>query len=204
MNIQEALPNFVKLLEERISLARVSSEEDLRFTFLHFLTTTGSCKHWEIECEAPLPSYQGRHLDALVFGASGRELAMEFKFHREKWSTPPKPKLAGEVFSDLFRLGEVHARFKCACCFVYLSDRTMCDYLKTKKSGCSNLFSLQEGAKLELGASSLNGKSLTFLRSLKTFFNPIEVTVLLKVKIEEMELIVISVEHIPDSVYDLD
>jgi hypothetical protein len=205
MTFRTLIPEFAGLLDERIPLGGVISEEDLRFTFLYALTKFGECKHWEISSEVPLPSNKGRRLDALVSGSKGHRLAVEFKYHREKLSTLPKPKLAGGIFSDLFRLGVAHANMRCECYFIYLTDSTMYRYLLTQNSQCSDIFALPERSRLTLGFESLIGKSPTFLSALNGFMNPIQVEVLLKAKLDnELWLSVFSVEHVPDNIYNWD
>lgn len=142
----------------------------------------------------------GKKLDVLVSGGLGHRLAAEFKYHREVFSTLPKPQLAGGIFSDLFRLGIAHLRLKCQCYFIYLTDPAMNGYLKNPKYGCATVFSLPVGSRIPLGIGTLQGKPVTFRRIVNGYTNSIEVEAVFRTELaNSRQLHVYSVEHVPEA-----
>lgn len=199
-----SLTTFVSLLRERLEWGGPLSEDTIRYTYFHALTTTG-WSHLQVFQEYPLPGYQGRMMDTVVTTSIGPAIATEFKFHREKIAGLPLPQLAGGIMSDLFRLAIAHAAWECDCYFVYLTDPTMATYLRKPRSGCADLIDASPGTALPIGVERLKGRTSTFLRALNGFANPGTVTCVLSDALPgDLHLWIFKVAHVPDAVYDWD
>jgi hypothetical protein len=205
MSLQAEIDCFSSLLEERLAYSGVHSEEDLRFTFLHSFVSRGFAAHWELRCEAPLPGYPAHHLDALIVGSTTPRIAAEFKFHRDSFSPVPRSTSAGALFSDLFRLGIAHAKWKCECLLVYLADHSMMQYLCDGRGACTQIFSLPVGQSVALGLSAIAEQPDTFRQALNGFCNPVAITpVLRRAMTNSLQLHVYMVEHQPSPLYEWD
>jgi hypothetical protein len=197
------LESFVHLLKQRLELGGLRSEDGIRYTFFYALTEAGY-EHWQIQLEEPLPTYKGRKLDLRALDhAAFPCAAAEFKFHRERASTLPKPQLAGGLFGDLARLAIAHHSWECRCYFVYVTDHTMMTYLKRDTHGCADLVCTPKGGTVAFGPRRLKGLSRTFVQSTNGFLEPGTAVCVTSSMIScDYELRVFRVEHTPDAIYD--
>ncbi len=163
---------FSQLLDERLRLGGKPTEDTIRYTFFHALTTVGEYQHWSVDLEFPLPRHKARLIDTVVRGADGAPtLVVEFKYHRARATTLPKPQLAGGIVSDLFRLAVAHETWGCDCYLVYVTDSVMATYLKQPRHGCRDLLFSPVGEAVPLGEQSLVLKSKTFVKALNGFMS---------------------------------
>jgi hypothetical protein len=129
-------------------------------------------------------------------------MAVEFKYHRERSSTLPKPQLAGGLFSDLSRLAIAHSLWHCACYFVYLSDPIMVEYLSQVRHGCADFATCEVGDVIVIGPERVASRSKTFIRALNGFVNAGTVECVFSTMVSEHRYLrIFSVQHAPGPEY---
>lgn len=166
--LHDCLNFFCDLLQKRFGKTMGTTEDAIRYTFFHAITTKMNIDPHNVELESlhPNSKSQREQIDAIVH-QSDKVLVFEFKYHRKL----PKNRSnvtdkAGQVFYDIFRL----ARYKKSnptsrCFFVYVSDSMMADYFKNKKNTLDDFFDLEKNTKLTINKEYLKNKSITFLQN---------------------------------------
>jgi hypothetical protein len=203
----ELLDHFGRLLNERIECGTCTCEDAIRYTFFHSLISNAGYRHFDISLEEPLPYHPTRRVDTVVRNRRGeREMIVEFKYHRTKLASQPKPQLAGSLYCDLFRLAFAQAKIRSQAFLVYVTDKGMAEYLSKPKHDSHGLFLLGEGASITIGSATIARRPNTFLKALKGFSGyPATIRCAYRRDFRNgEELVVFSVTHLPDTVYDWD
>jgi hypothetical protein len=133
MGLQSAFAEFGRLLDERLSLGVLTTEDTIRYTLYFALTTSGDLKHTDLTLEYPHPTMPGAKVDTVIAAASDREsMAFEFKYDRANpgGSNQNRTQRAARVLIDLFRLVKVPAEMAAAKYFVYVTDAEMAGYFR--------------------------------------------------------------------------
>jgi hypothetical protein len=167
--LSEVLSLFVGLLAERLEHGIHTTEDSVRYLFFHACMGKGGVTPNMLTLEEPLPiqvaGETNQRVDSVVYDTQGRRsLALEFKYHRVGKTSQPAPQNAGDLFSDVFRLGSLNAAWSCPGCFVYLTDAGMGNYLKQPRHGLQPFFMLGPGEVLPVSETILSGRSATFLK----------------------------------------
>lgn len=202
------LENFGEYLTERAECTgEIGSEDVIRYTFFHSLVSSGRYRHFDISLEEPLPYHPTRRVDTVVRNRQGeRDMIVEFKYHRAKFASQPKPQLAGGLYCDLFRLAFAQAKTKARAYLIYVTDAGMAEYLSKVKHRSHDLFLLEPGASCSIGPESSVGRRKTFLKALSEFHGyPATVRCLYRRDLlREHRVIVFGITHIPAPVYEWD
>jgi len=172
MGLQSAFAEFGRLLNERLSLGVLTTEDTIRYALYFALTTTGGLKHTDLTLEYPHPTMTGAKVDTIIAAAVGREsVAFEFKYDRANpgGSNQNRTQRAAKALIDLFRLVKVPADVTAAKYFVYVTDTEMAGYFRNPVNRLHELFELAEGAEHPLGPDSFQG----FSRTLTTMVEPL-------------------------------
>jgi hypothetical protein len=172
MDLQCAFVEFGRLLNERLSLGRLVTEDTIRYTLYFALTTTGGLKHTDLILEYPHPTITSAKVDTVIAAAAAREsMAFEFKYDRANpgGSNQNRTQRAGNALKDLFRLVKLPVDVAAAKYFVYVTDGEMAGYFRRPVNRLHELFELAEGEKHVLGPDSFQG----FARTLTTVVEPL-------------------------------
>ena len=126
----EIFSNFAKLLDTRLKVGVLTTEDSVRYTFF------ASALHNNISPDAvilefPHPAIPRAQIDTWMPDFHGVTVAIEFKYDREPpgGKNQPKTQKAGSVFEDLRRLLLVSMSTDAVCYFVYVTTEEMNVYL---------------------------------------------------------------------------
>src|SRR4051812_47686838 len=117
MGLQRAFEEFRRLLDERLSLGVITTEDTIRYTLYFALTALGGLKHTDLTLEYPHPTLRGAKVDTVIAAVADREsVAFEFKYDRANrgGSNQNRTQRAAKALIDLFRLAKVPAEVAAA------------------------------------------------------------------------------------------
>lgn len=168
--MDQILKRFAVMLKKRLTSSSSTSEDSIRYTFLHCLSHFGHIDPLDIELEYSYPNgheTKTRKLDAYVAPKGNRwGLAFEFKFDRGNpgGKNPNSTWKAGKALADISRLASFERRkANLRRYFVYVVDK---DMMKYYKNNLSDLFNLKHGKKLRLGNEFKHGRPKTIQEAL--------------------------------------
>lgn len=145
--LQQVFKNYGELLAERISNNILTSEDDVRYTFLYSLSKIGKYNPLEIELEKSYKedNLKNDKMDLYVSPKRGNDaFAVEFKYHGPKAYATARTSDAGSIFWDFAKLSGEIGKNKMSAYFVYVLDEKMKKYFEKKKS-LSCLLDLSKG-----------------------------------------------------------
>jgi hypothetical protein len=169
--LKDAFAEFGRLLDERLSLGILTTEDTIRYTLYVALMTSG-LKHTDITLEYPHPTIAGAKVDTVIRGADDRKsVAFEFKYDRANpgGSNQNRTQRAGNALIDLFRLVRVPDEIAAVKYFVYVTDAEMAGYFRNPANRLDALFELAAGAEYLVGTESFQ----RFSRTLKEMVQPL-------------------------------
>jgi hypothetical protein len=175
VELQSAFVEFGRLLDERLSLGVLTTEDTIRYTLYFALTSSAGLKHTDLTLEYPHPTMPGAKVDTVISAAAGREsMAFEFKYDRANpgGSNQNRTQRAAKALIDLFRLVKLPDVVAAARYFVYVTDAEMAGYFRNPANRLHDLFELAEGAEHVLGPARFEG----FSRTLMTMVEPMAST----------------------------
>jgi hypothetical protein len=162
----KVMEEFTQLLEKRLALRVLTTEDSVRYTLFAALLANGVSPEQTV-MEYPHPSLPGAEIDTVILSASQTlQMAIEFKYDRTIPSkeNQPRSQKAGAVFGDLVRLLKIPS--PCLRYFVYATDGELARYFASPRNGLSGFFGLAKGATLVLEEKYFSGQSRTFHESM--------------------------------------
>jgi hypothetical protein len=162
--LDEVFGKFVDYLQDRFSRQIYTTEDSIRYTFFHSLVGIGGISPSEIVLEHPHPRIPGAEIDAFL---PRENLVFEFKYDREIPSgrNLPRPRKAGKVFADIFRLLTFSQKEEVRRFFVYVTDREMFSYYQNRNNGLYDFFNLMPKNRLRIGRDYVDQHCRTFVKS---------------------------------------
>lgn len=170
MKLQEAFVEFGRLLEERLSLGIITTEDTIRYMLYVALTTSGGLNHTDLTLEYPHPTLERAKVDTVIRETAGREsMAFEFKYDRANpgGSNQNRTQRAGKALIDIFRLVRVPSNVATGKYFVYVTDAEMAGYFRNPVNRLHSLFELADGATFALSVGGFAGYSRTLVTMLE-------------------------------------
>lgn len=165
-NIDDVFQQFAEMLEKRFSKGTITTEDSVRYTFFYCLTARWNISPSDIVLEYPHPGISGAEVDTYVMPRNAQPgMAFEFKFDRSIPSgrNLPRPRKAGKVFADIFRLADFNAGNGVQLFFVYVTDNEMAAYLRNPSNQLADFFNMTPGQRLVINRQYIEKHSKTFV-----------------------------------------
>ncbi len=159
---------FVQLLDTRLSKSVYTTEDSVRYTFFAAVLECEKLNPEDIILEHRHPTISGKLIDTWIPAINGNSVVLEFKYHRviPSGGNANRTQKAGEIFHDLFRLGQFSPNSSRV--FVYLASREMTNHFSSKRNRLNEFFSLAPGATLRIDNEFLAGRVKSFTSRVPT------------------------------------
>jgi len=164
------LNDFYNLLRERFMTDIDPVERSITYTFFYVLAASNYCKPHEILLEYKHKNIPGKKVDTYIKANDERHgLVMECKYDRKipSKNNNPRPRKAGMVFNDLFRLASFSLDSNIKKWFIYITDEEMANYYNNEKNKLVGFFNIKEGKELLINQAYLKNKCETFNSEIK-------------------------------------
>lgn len=143
-----------------------TTEDSVRYTFFHALTSKSKVQPNDVILEFPHPLIRNAQIDTYIPSGLDVKIAMEFKYDRRTEATAPRSQKAGKVLNDIYRLSLINKEFAEKRLFIYLTDDEMASYFRNPQNGLEELFELSGSNDLVLDSSLTVGKAQTLLNNI--------------------------------------
>jgi hypothetical protein len=165
MNIQPVFEAFGRLLQQRLDAGVCTTEDSIRYTFYHAVTSVAQLDPIDMILEHPHSALPGAKIDTIVRGGPGREaIAIEFKYDRANpgGTNQNRTQRAAAAFADIFRLAKVPLTLAAIKYFVYVTDAEMAGYFKNRVNRLADIFDTPDRKRFDIGITAFEDFSKTF------------------------------------------
>ena len=182
--INLAFKQFTILLEQRFTNDVYTTEDSIRYTLFHCLTSYLDITPTDVIVEYSHPQIPNAEIDTFVLPKNTLPgLVFEFKFDRKIPSDNNlnKTQRAGKVFLDVFRLARLKSQHENLIrYFIYVTDREMAVYFQNPSNHLRDFFELDIGKSLSIDREYIENHPKTFVKAAGKLIVPCGVSARLK------------------------
>ena len=167
--INKVFEQFAIQLEQRFARRICTTEDSVRYTLFHCLTSYLDITPLDIVVEYPHSQIPKAMIDTYVLSKHELPgLIFEFKFDRKipSHKNLNKTQRAGNVFSDIFRLVTFKSQHEnLHRYFVYVTDKEMATYFRNPYNQLNDFFDLDLEKSISIERNYIENHPDTFIRA---------------------------------------